>query len=114
MADLKQYGIQARSAAELVTNIESAVASGALSPGQRLPSVRRLAVEVGLSPVTVASGLEQLRRRGAVLSEPRRGTRVAEAPPLGSARVPLPVPAGARDLSWGNPDPELLPDLQGA
>ena len=54
MSELKQYRIRAGSAAELVMNIEAAVASGALAPGQRLPSVRRLAVQVGLSPVTVA------------------------------------------------------------
>ena len=55
--------------------IEADVASGALAPGQRLPSVRRLAVDVGLSPVTVAAALAELRRRGVVVTEPRRGTR---------------------------------------
>jgi DNA-binding transcriptional MocR family regulator len=114
MTDLKQYRIQGASAAELVQNIETGVASGALTPGQRIPSVRRLAVEVGLSPATVASGLAELRRRGVVLTEPRRGTRIGEAPPLGSSRALLPVPAGARDLSRGNPDPALLPDLKRA
>src|SRR5438094_8041259 len=111
MTELTQYRIQAGSAAELVSNIEQAVASGALAPGQRLPSVRRLAADVGLSPVTVAAGLSELRRRGVVLTEPRRGTRIGEGPPIGSARRPLPVPPGARDLSRGNPDPALLPDL---
>src|ERR1700681_3500849 len=114
MNDLTQYRITAGSAAELVRSIEAGVVSGELAPGQRLPSVRRLAVEVGLSPVTVAAGLAELRRRGVVLSEPRRGTRIGEAPPIGSPRSPLPVPAGARDLSRGNPDPALLPDLQDA
>ena len=114
MTDLKQYRIQAGSAAELVANIERAVAGGALEPGQRLPSVRRLAVEVGLSPVTVAAGLSELRRRGVVITESRRGTRIGEGPPISSVRVSLPVPPGARDLSRGNPDPELLPDLRAA
>ncbi|MGD0453421.1 MAG: aminotransferase class I/II-fold pyridoxal phosphate-dependent enzyme [Solirubrobacteraceae bacterium] len=114
MTDLKQYRIKAASAAELVNGIEAGVASGALVPGQRLPSVRRLAAEVGLSPVTVAAGLAELRRRGVVLSEPRRGTRIGQGPPIGSSRAPLPVPPGARDLSRGNPDPALLPDLAGA
>jgi len=111
---LKQYRIKAGSAAELVRGIEAGVASGALAPGQRLPSVRRLAAEVGLSPVTIAAGLAELRRRGVVLSEPRRGTRIGQHPPIGSPRAPLPVPPGARDLSRGNPDPALLPDLAGA
>ncbi len=111
MTDLKQYRIKAASAADLVRGIEAAVAAGALAPGQRLPSVRRLAAEVGLSPVTVAAGLAELRRRGIVLTEPRRGTRIGQGPPIGSSRAPLPVPPGARDLSRGNPDPALLPDL---
>ncbi len=111
MTDLKQYRITADSAAELVRGIEAGVSSGALTPGQRLPSVRRLAVEVGLSPVTVAAGLAELRRRGVVLTEPRRGTHIGPRPPISSSRAPLPVPRGARELSRGNPDPALLPDI---
>jgi len=111
---MKQYRIRADSAAELVRAIEAGVASGELVSGQRLPSVRRLAAQVGLSPVTIAAGLAELRRRGVVLSEPRRGTRIGEGPPIGASRPPLPVPPGARDLSRGNPDPALLPDLAGA
>ncbi len=114
MTELTHYRIKAVSAAELVRGIEAGVASGALAPGQRLPSVRRLAAEVGLSPVTVAAGLAELRRRGVVLSEPRRGTRIGQHPPIGSPRAPLPVPPGARELSRGNPDPALLPDIAGA
>ncbi len=114
MTALKQYRIRANSKAELVRHVEAAVASGALTPGQRLPSVRRLAVETGLSPVTVAAGFAELRRRGVVVSEPRRATRIGPGPPVGSPRAPLPVPPGARDLSRGNPDPALLPDLGAA
>jgi DNA-binding transcriptional regulator YhcF (GntR family) len=98
VADLKQYTMKARSAAELVRSIEAAVDSGALAPGQRLPSVRRIAVDVGLSPVTVAAGLSELRRRGVVVTEPRRGTRIGDGPPIGSLRPSMPVPTGARDL----------------
>jgi DNA-binding transcriptional MocR family regulator len=114
LSELTQYRIRASSAAELVACIEAALAAGELRPGQRLPSVRRLAVEVGLSPATVAAALGELRRRGVVVTEPRRGTRIGSGPPIGSLRAPLPVPAGARDLSRGNPDPALLPDLKGA
>jgi len=103
--------MRAGSAAELVHSIEAGVASGALAPGQPLPSVRRLAVDLGLSPATVAAGLAELRRRGIVVSEQRRGTRIGDGPPIGSSRVVLPVPPGARDLSLGNPDPALLPEL---
>jgi DNA-binding transcriptional MocR family regulator len=114
MTVTKQYRIEASSAAELVRNIETAVASGRLAPGQALPSVRRLAADVGLSPVTISAGLAELRRRGIVITEQRRGTRIGAAPPVGSRRPPLPVPPGARELSRGNPDPALLPDLAAA
>lgn len=105
-----QYRIAAANAAELVRSIEQAVVAGELEPGERLPSVRNLAREVGLSPVTVSAALAELRRRGIVITEHRRGTRIGPAPPVGATRPALPVPAGARDLSRGNPDPALLPD----
>jgi DNA-binding transcriptional MocR family regulator len=111
---MEQYTITAASAEELVRSIEAAVASGALRPGQSLPSVRRLAADVGLSPGTVAAAVAELRRRGVVLSEQRRATRITQAPPISSPLPLLPVPSGARDLSRGNPDPALLPDLGGA
>jgi DNA-binding transcriptional MocR family regulator len=108
---LKQYPIEAANAAQLVQSVERALAGGALLPGERLPSVRRLAVQLRLSPATVAAGLAELRRRGVVVTEQRRGTRIAGLPPGGSTRIPLPVPPGARELSRGNPDPALLPEL---
>lgn len=114
MSEMKQYRIKADSAADLVRAIEEGVARGELASGERLPSIRRLAAQVGLSAVTVAAALAELRRRGVVLSEPRRGTRIGSGAPIGSPRTPLPVPPGARDLSRGNPDPALLPDLAGA
>jgi DNA-binding transcriptional MocR family regulator len=114
MTDLTQYMMKADTAAGLVRSIEEGVGSGELLPGQRLPSVRRMAAEVGLSPATVAAGLSELRRRGIVVTEQRRGTRIGDGPPIGSLRAPMPVPPGARDLSRGNPDPALLPDLKRA
>jgi DNA-binding transcriptional MocR family regulator len=111
MSELKQYTIGASTAAGIVAELEAAVADGSLAPGQPLPSVRRLALAARLSPATVAAALAELRRRGVVVTEPRRGTRIGERPPLSSLAPPMPVPVGARDLSRGNPDPTLLPDL---
>jgi DNA-binding transcriptional MocR family regulator len=111
MPELKQYTIKASTAAGIVAELEAAVAGGSLAPGQPLPSVRRLAIAARLSPATVAAALAELRRRGVVVTEPRRGSRIGERPPLSSLATPMPVPAGARDLSRGNPDPALLPDL---
>src|SRR4051794_3488355 len=100
-------------ATEIAASIEGAVASGALSPGARLPAVRALAASLAVSPTTVAAALAELRRRGVVVSRPRSGTRVSERPPVRPARTPA-VATGVRDLALGNPDPALLPDLAGA
>jgi DNA-binding transcriptional MocR family regulator len=111
---MEQYTISSRSAAGLVAEIERAVSEGALAPGGRLPSVRGLATQVGLSPSTVAAALAELRRRGLIVTDGRRGSRIATPAPAGFFAGPLDLPPGARDLSRGNPDPELLPDLAAA
>ncbi len=86
---------------------------GALTPGGRLPTVRALARELRVSPATVASAYRALRQRGLLVGQGRRGSAIAPAPPL-AARATAPLPAHARDLTAGNPDPALLPDLRTA
>jgi DNA-binding transcriptional MocR family regulator len=98
-------------AAGIAAEIERAVAAGELAPGERLPPVRRLASQLGVSPTTVAAALAELRRRGVVVSRPRSGTRVSERPPLRAQRAVAATPPGVRDRAAGNPDPALLPDL---
>lgn len=89
------------------------MSSGGLEPGAALPSVRRLAADLGVSPTTVSGAFNDLRRRGIVVSRPRSGMRVADRPPLASAPAGA-VPRGVRDLATGNPDFSLLPDLRAA
>jgi DNA-binding transcriptional MocR family regulator len=105
--------VQGTSTREIVASVEAAAASGELAPGDRLPSVRSLAADLGVSPTTVASALADLRRRGVVVSRPRSGTEIARRAPVAPA-VPPPVPDGVRDLATGNPDPALLPDVHRA
>ena len=109
MTELKQYRIAARSAAGLVGEVEGDVAAGRLARGQRLPSVRRMAADAGISPATVAAGLAELRRRGVVVTEPRRGTRVAEGPPVGLLAAPMPVPGGGQGPLARQPRPPAAP-----
>jgi DNA-binding transcriptional MocR family regulator len=108
---LEQYQFVGSSASEIAASVEAAVASGRLYPGQPLPSVRRLAAELGVSATTVAAAFADLRRRGVAVSRPGSGTRVAERPPLRTAWTSADLPPGARDLVTGSPDRALLPDL---
>lgn len=59
---------------QLVTQIEE----GELTPGTQLPTVRRLAADLGLAPNTVARTYRELEQAGAVRTAGRRGTVVAE------------------------------------
>ena len=90
--------------------MEAGVRSGQLAPGERLPPVRELASQLGVSPTTVAAAYGDLRRRGITAGAGRAGTRIRGAPPV-SSRVHLSAPVGTRDLITGGPDPDLLPTL---
>src|SRR5215468_6341740 len=97
-------------AATIAVRIETLIAAGQLRPGERLPAVRALATELGISPATVAAGYRSLRDRGLVRPDGRHGTVVATQPPL-RVRPARPLPPDMRDLASGNPDPALLPPL---
>jgi DNA-binding transcriptional MocR family regulator len=66
-----------------------------------------------VSPATVAKAYQELRQRGVVETDGRRGTRIRRRPAVAAARsaLRLPVPAGVLDLSAGEPDTRLLPAL---
>jgi DNA-binding transcriptional MocR family regulator len=102
--------VQGRTARQIAAGVEAQIRDGQLAPGAQLPTIRGLAAELGVSPMTVATAYRELRQRGLVSSAGRRGTRVSEGPPLPVSYAPI-VPPGARDLATGNPDPELLPPL---
>ena len=105
-----QYLPTGRTASEIAADVETAVRDGRLLPGAALPPVRALATELGLSPATIASAYRELRLKGIARGQRRAGTRITGSPPT-APRPPLAVPAGARNLMSGSPDPALLPAL---
>ena len=112
---LGEYRISGRRATEITADIEQAVESGALQPGEALPALRDLAAELGVNPNTVAAAYRTLRDRGVIETAGRRGSRIRPRLALTPRdAVRLAVPEGARDLAGGNPDTALLPDLESA
>jgi DNA-binding transcriptional regulator YhcF (GntR family) len=61
---------------QLRRQIAAQVASGEMPAGTRLPTVRALAVDVGLAVNTVARVYRELEADGVVVTEGRRGTFV--------------------------------------
>jgi len=100
-------------AREIVADVESRVAAGQLNPGDRLSSVRSAAVELGVAPNTVAAAYRRLRDRGVVVGKGRQGTSVAYRTAIATAPT-APVPAGIVDVMTGDPDPDMLPNLEQA
>jgi DNA-binding transcriptional MocR family regulator len=105
-----QYTIAGAGAESIATNVEEAISQGTLAPGDALPPIRDLAGQLRVNANTVAAAYRLLRDRGAVETAGRRGTRVRDRPATTPrSLLGFDVPAGARDLSTGNPDPALLP-----
>ena len=63
---------------QLVEQIRHAVEVGGIGPGERLPTVRRLAEDLAIAPNTIVKAYGELRRMGFVESRARGGTVVAE------------------------------------
>jgi DNA-binding transcriptional MocR family regulator len=102
------------SARGLAEAVSRAVGDGILAGGTKLPPVRSVADELRLSPSTVNSAWQLLRRAGTIRTDGRRGTVVATpgAGGPGRYRAALRRTSGfALDLSTGVPDPALLPAL---
>ena len=63
---------------QLTQRLTQAIIAGAYQPGERLPSVRDLAVEAGVNPNTVQRALSDLERDGLVFSQRTAGRFVTE------------------------------------
>ncbi len=104
-----------RTSKGIALSIGHLISSGDLPPGTKLPPVRTVARQLGVSPTTVGDAWRILRSYGAIITEGRRGTYVRlsrqDASPGRYWQVPVDPGIYAMDLSTGTPDPDLLPQL---
>ncbi len=64
--------------AQLVNQISKAIAEGKLSPGDKLPAVRKLASELVINPNTVAKAYTFLEQAKLIVTKTGSGTYIAD------------------------------------
>jgi DNA-binding transcriptional MocR family regulator len=104
-----------RTARRIASTIGRMISTGSLDVGDRLPTVRELSRQLGVSPTTVSEAWRRLADVGAIETRGRNGTFVRHPTGPGGPRRYRQITEGpghfALDLSSGTPDPDLLPDL---
>jgi GntR family transcriptional regulator len=82
---------------QIRAQVATMITVGVLSPGDRLPTVRQLAADLGLAVNTVARAYRELEATGLVVGRVRRGTTVAgSGATLPAAEVRRRLAAAAR------------------
>ena len=89
MADLRIH-VELRSKVpayiQIVDHVRGLGASGALRPGDQLPTVRQMAADLRINFNTVARAYRMLDEAGVISTQQGRGTYVVEPPPPARAR----------------------------
>ncbi len=63
---------------QLIDQVQAAIATGALSPGDQLPTVRHVAVELAINPNTVLRAYREMEIRGILDTQQGTGTFIAD------------------------------------
>ena len=63
---------------QIIDEMTMRIASGAYAPGDKLPSVRELAMDAGVNPNTMQRAMAEMERRGLVFSERTSGRFVTQ------------------------------------
>ena len=97
---------------QIYRRLREAIASGLLTPGDRVPAARSLAKELGLARSTVDSAYSLLTSQGYLQARGQAGTFVATGvnaqPAAAPASTPRTAPAGAATA------PAILPFQMGS
>jgi GntR family transcriptional regulator len=63
---------------QLIDQVTGGMASGALGPGDQLPTVRKVAVDLAINPNTVVRAYRELEIRGVLETQQGTGTFISE------------------------------------
>lgn len=63
---------------QLIDQVQAAIASGALSVGVQLPTVRQVAVDLAINPNTVSRAYREMEIRGLLDTEQGTGTFISD------------------------------------
>jgi len=63
---------------QIMNHVKHLIATGVLTPGQQLPTIRQLAVDITVNLNTVAHAYAELEREGLLTIQRGRGTFIAE------------------------------------
>src|SRR3954452_22065355 len=99
-------GARRANAADIVARVQREIASGALPAGSRLPPVRALEKQLGLSKNTAQAAYDELVARGLVEAREREGVFV-----LGAQAIGAPERVGFAPLPELVPSPLSRPDF---
>ena len=67
---------------QIIQQIEYAILSGRLRPGDRLPTIRSLAVELKANPNTIAKAYGELEIKGILATQVGSGTYISDKKPV--------------------------------
>ncbi len=78
---------------QIIDMVLAGISSGALLPGERLPTIRELAVQLGVNPNTVVKAYSQMELQGVVDTQQGSGVYVKLKP-----QAPIPAEEEQRNV----------------
>jgi len=96
---------------QVAAHLREGIRSGAWEPGARLPATRRLAADLGVNRLTIATAYAELEAEGLIAGHIGSGTRVLAHDAFASptARAPAAWPLWQQELEQRMPPPAHFP-----
>lgn len=66
---------------QIIQQVENAVLAGKLLAGEKLPTIRSLAIELKINPNTIAKAYNELELKGVVITQVGSGTFISDKMP---------------------------------